>query len=86
MVSSVAMTIMEKLKALPSQKQQVVLEMVEMLELDELKEIYQGRFLELQREIQIGLDASTRGEVIQDDVMFSELREKLQRRKATTEL
>jgi hypothetical protein len=81
-MSSVTMTIMEKLQGLPSEKQQVVLEMVEMLERDEWEEIYQGRFAELQREIQAGLDASARGEVIQGDVMFAQLREKLQQRRA----
>ena len=84
-MSSVTMTIMEKLKGLPSQKQKVVLEMVEMLERDELEEIYQGRILELQREIQVGLDASARGEVIQGEMMFSQLREKLQQRRAAAE-
>jgi antitoxin component HigA of HigAB toxin-antitoxin module len=39
-------------------------------------------FVELQREIQIGLDASARGEVIQGDVMFAQLREKLQQRRS----
>lgn len=84
-MSSVTMTIMEKLKGLPSKKQKVVLEMVEMLERDELEEIYQGRILELQREIQVGLDASARGEVIQGEMMFSQLREKLQQRRAAAE-
>jgi antitoxin ParD1/3/4 len=81
-MSSVTTTIMEKLQGLPSEKQQVVLDMVELLEEDTWKEIYQGRFAELQREIQVGLDASARGEVIQGDVMFAQLREKLQQRKA----
>lgn len=81
-MSSVTTMIMEKLQGLPSQKQQVVLDMVEMLERDEWEEIYQGRFAELQREIQIGLDASARGEVIQGDVMFAQIREKLQQRRA----
>jgi hypothetical protein len=62
-MSSVTTTIMEKLQGLPSEKQQVVLDMVELLEEDTWKEIYQGRFAELQREIQVGLDASARGEV-----------------------
>jgi antitoxin component HigA of HigAB toxin-antitoxin module len=39
-------------------------------------------FAELQREIQIGLDASARGEVIQGEVMFDQLREKLQQRRS----
>jgi antitoxin ParD1/3/4 len=83
-MSSVTTTIMEKLQGLPSEKQQVVLDMVELLEEDTWKEIYQGRFAELQREIQVGLDASARGEVIQGDVMFAQLREKLQKRKAAS--
>ena len=44
--------------------------------------IYQGRFVELQREIQIGLDASARDEVVQGDVMFAQLQEKLQQHRA----
>jgi antitoxin component HigA of HigAB toxin-antitoxin module len=39
-------------------------------------------FAELQREIQIGLDASARGEIIQGEVMFDQLREKLQQRRS----
>ncbi len=81
-MSSVTMTIIEKLQGLPFQKQQVILEMVEMLERDELEEIYQGRFTQLQQEIQVGLNASARGEIIQGDVMFAQLREKLQQRKS----
>ena len=73
-MSAVTMTIMKKLQGLPSE-QQVVLDMVEMLERHEWEEIYQGRFVELQREIQIGLDASARDEVVQSDVMFAQLQE-----------
>lgn len=82
-MGSVTATIMEKLQGLPSEKQQVILNMVELLEEDTWKEIYQGRFAELQREIQVGLAASARGEVIQGDVMFAQLREKLDQRRAT---
>ncbi len=81
-MGSVAATIMEKLQGLPSEKQQVVLDMVELLEEDTWKDIYQGRFAELRREIQVGLDASARGEVVQGDVMFAQLREKLEQRRA----
>ncbi|KAM3098490.1 type II toxin-antitoxin system ParD family antitoxin [Phormidesmis sp. 146-35] len=48
--------------------------------LEERERIYKGRFEELQREIQIGLDASERGEVIDGETFMNQLREKLQQK------
>jgi antitoxin ParD1/3/4 len=48
---------------------------IELLKFQE--EIYQGRFEELQKEIIIGVEASERGEVIDSEVLFSQLENKL---------
>jgi antitoxin ParD1/3/4 len=82
-MSPVTTTIIEKLQGLPSEKQQVVLELIELLETEAWEDLYQGRLGELRREIQIGMEASGRGEVIQGEVMFARLREKLQQRQAS---
>ena len=82
-MSPVTTTIIEKLQGLPSEKQQVVLELIELLETEAWEDLYQGRLGELRQEIQIGMKASGRGEVIQGEVMFARLREKLQQRKAS---
>jgi len=84
-MNPVTATIIEKLKVLSSEKQQVVLELIELLETDTWEDWYQGRFAELRREIQIGMEAAARGEVIQGDVMFAQLREKLQQRRTAIE-
>jgi vancomycin permeability regulator SanA len=70
-MSSIANTILEKLQALPAERQQVVLDMVEFLETDAWERIYQGRLPALRAEIQIGLDASAKGEVIDGDEFFA---------------
>ncbi|MBW4590701.1 type II toxin-antitoxin system ParD family antitoxin [Aetokthonos hydrillicola Thurmond2011] len=41
------------------------------------QDIYKGRFEELQKEIMIGIEASKRGEVVDADVVFSQLQAKL---------
>jgi hypothetical protein len=81
-MSPVTTTIIEKLQGLPSAKQQVVLELIELLETEVWEDLYQGRLDELRQEIQIGMAASERGEVIWGEVMFTQLREKLQQRRA----
>jgi antitoxin ParD1/3/4 len=45
--------------------------------LEERKSIYQGRFEELRREIMIGVEASERGEVIEGETVFHQLKQKL---------
>ncbi len=45
--------------------------------LEERECIYQGRFAQLQREIAIGVEASERGEVIDGEVVFHQLQQKL---------
>jgi antitoxin ParD1/3/4 len=46
--------------------------------------IYQGRFEELQREIMVGVEASERGEVIDGETVFQQLKQKLQQRRQQT--
>lgn len=59
---------------------EVILAGVKLLE--ERTRIYKGRFEELQREIRIGIEASERGEVIDGEIVFRELQQKLQQRRA----
>ena len=49
--------------------------------LKEREKIYQGRFEELKREIAIGVEASDRGEVVDGEVVFRQLEQKLQQRR-----
>ena len=49
--------------------------------LEEREKIYQGRFEELKREIMVGVEASERGEVIDGEVVFHQLEQKLQQRR-----
>ena len=53
--------------------------------LDERERIYKGRFEELRKEIMIGIEAADRGELIDGETVFRELREKLQRRRQQSE-
>jgi antitoxin ParD1/3/4 len=69
--------IVDKVRGLSSEKQQEVLAFIEFLYTDEWQQIYQKRFKQLQQEIQVGIDAADRGEMIDADVMFQNLRDKL---------
>lgn len=53
--------------------------------LEQRERIYKGRFEELKREIMIGIEAADRGELIDGETVFRELREKLQRRRQQSE-
>ena len=81
-MSPVITTIIEKLQELSPEQQQVVLELIELLEAGVWEALYQGRLDELRGEIQIGMAAAARGEVVPGDVMFEQLREKLRQRRA----
>ena len=83
-MSSISTTILDKLQALTQEKQQVVLDLVEFLETDAWDTIYQGRLAELRHEIQIGLDASARGEVIEGAELFDRLQSKLQQQRSAS--
>jgi antitoxin ParD1/3/4 len=49
--------------------------------LEERERIYQRRFEQLQSEIAVGLEEAERGELIDADVVFNQLREKLAKRR-----
>ena len=84
-MSPVTTTIIEKLQELSPEQQQVVLELIELLETGAWEALYQGRLDELRGEIQIGMAAAARGEVVPGDVVFEQLREKLRQRRAVVE-
>ena len=69
--------IVDKVRKLSSEKQQDVLAFIEFLNTDEWQIKYQKRFRQLQQEVQIGIDAADRGDVIEADAMFQNLRNKL---------
>ncbi|MGB3652664.1 MAG: type II toxin-antitoxin system ParD family antitoxin [Rivularia sp. (in: cyanobacteria)] len=52
--------------------------------LEERENIYQGRFEELKREIAIGVEASERGEVIDGEIVFRQIEQKLQQRRPSS--
>ncbi len=74
--------IIDKVRVLSPEKQQAVLTFIEFLHTDEWEQIYQERFKQLQQEVQIGIEAADRGEVIDAEVMFQRLRDKLKQRQA----
>ncbi|MDJ1169080.1 type II toxin-antitoxin system ParD family antitoxin [Roseofilum sp. BLCC_M154] len=45
--------------------------------LQEINRIYQGRYAELQKEVQIGTEAANRGELLDAEVVFGHLEQKL---------
>ncbi len=80
-MSLITNTILEKLQGLPTERQQVVLDLVEFLETDAWESIYRGNLAALRQEIQIGLDASARGEVVDGEELFAQLQAKLQKKR-----
>ena len=74
--------IFEKVRELSSEKQQDVLAFIEYLNTDEWQQRYQRRFRQLQQEVQVGIEAADRGDVIEADVMFQDLRNKLKQKRA----
>ena len=83
-MSPLSTTLIDRLQALTQEKQQVVLDLVEFLETDAWDTIYQGRLAKLCQEIQIGLDASARGEVIDGSELFDRLHTKLQQQRSAS--
>jgi antitoxin ParD1/3/4 len=49
--------------------------------LEDRDSIYQGRFEELRREVLIGVEEADRGELIEGDVVFRQLRDRLEQRR-----
>ena len=45
---------------------------------EERERIYKGRFDELRQEIMVGVEASERGEIVDGEIVFSQLQQKLQ--------
>jgi len=45
---------------------------------EERERIYKGRFEELRQEIMVGVEASELGEVVDGEIVFSQLQQKLQ--------
>ncbi len=74
---TIEQAILEKVRVLSPEKQQEVLAFIELLQANEWEQLYKGRFKELQQEIQIGIDAAERGEVVDAEEVFQRLREKL---------
>jgi antitoxin ParD1/3/4 len=60
----------------------VVLDLVEFLETDAGESTYQGKLVALRQEIQIGLEASARGEVVDGEELFTKLKSKLQQQRS----
>jgi antitoxin ParD1/3/4 len=48
---------------------------------EEHEHVYKGRFDELRQEVMIGYEAAERGELIDGDIVFANLREKLNQRR-----
>ena len=74
--------ILEKVRELSSEKQQDVLAFIEYLNTDEWQQRYQRCFRQLQQEVRVGIEAADRGDVIEADVLFQDLRNKLQQKRA----
>ena len=82
---TVEQAILENVKVLSPDQQQEVLAFIKFLQSDKWEDIYKGRFKELHQEIRLGIDAADRGEVIDAEDMFRNLRLKLQQRRAQGE-
>jgi hypothetical protein len=74
-------TIVEKVRVLSPEKQHQVLAFINLLENDEWELLYQGKFQELQQEINLGIAAANRGEFVDAEELFSGLRQKLQEKR-----
>lgn len=74
--------IIDQVQVLSPEKQQEVLAFIEFLHTAEWEQIYQKRFRQFQQAVQVGIDAADRGEVINAEAMFQELRDKLRQRQA----
>ena len=74
-------TIVEKVRVLSPEKQHQVLAFIHLLENDEWEFLYQGKFKELQQEINLGIAAANRGEFVDAEELFSGLRKKLQQKR-----
>lgn len=78
---TIEQAIWENVRVLSPQQQQEVLAFIKLLQTDEWEDVYQGRFQQLRQEIRIGLDAADRGELVDAQEVFQQLRVKLQQRR-----
>jgi antitoxin ParD1/3/4 len=60
-------------------QEEVVLAGLQLLE--HRDSIYQGRFEELRREVLVGVEEADRGELIDGEVVFQQLRDRLEKRR-----
>jgi antitoxin ParD1/3/4 len=63
-------------------QEEVVLAGLQLLE--HRDSIYQGRFEELRQEVLVGVEEADRGELIDGDVVFQQLRDRLEQRRNQT--
>jgi hypothetical protein len=82
---TIEQTIAEKVRILSPEKQQEVLAFIEFLQTDEWDYLYKGRFQQLQQQVRTGIDEADRGEVVDAEVVFQGLRQRLQQRRAQAE-
>ncbi|HBE19698.1 MAG TPA: hypothetical protein DEG17_24175 [Cyanobacteria bacterium UBA11149] len=75
---TIEQAILENVRVLSPQQQQEVLAFIKLLQTDEWEDVYQGRFQELRQEIRLGIDAADRGELVDAEAVFQQLRLKLQ--------
>ncbi|BAY38495.1 hypothetical protein NIES2111_28430 [Nostoc sp. NIES-2111] len=79
---TIEQAILEKVRILSPEKQQEVLAFIDLLQADEWEKLYKGKFKELQQQIQVGIEAADRGEVVDAEDVFQRLRAKLQQKRA----
>ncbi len=78
---TIEQAILENVRVLSPQQQQEVLAFIKFLQTDEWEDVYQGRFQQLRQEIRVGIDAADRGELVDAEEVFQQLRVKLQQRR-----
>lgn len=61
---NIEQAIIDPVRVLSLDKQEQVLVFIKFLHTDEWKQIHQGRFEQLQQEVQIGIDAAERSETV----------------------
>ena len=78
---TIEQAILENVRVLSLQQQQEVLAFIKLLKTDEWEDVYKGRFQQLRQEIRVGIDAAQRGELVDAQEVFQQLRVKLQQRR-----
>jgi predicted transcriptional regulator len=78
---TIEQAILENVRVLSPQQQQEVLAFIKLLQTDEWEDVYRGRFQQLREEIRVGIDAADRGDLVDAQEVFQQLRVKLQQRR-----